>query len=381
MAGGAFSIQNGVSANFIARFNADGTPDTTFRTNIGTGFSSYVRSIKIQSDGKIVMGGDFLLFNNTRSATKDPFYIARLIETNVAPTASSVSISGTPNISQLLTGSYTYADANGDTEGISTFRWLRDDVAIDGATSSTYMTVLADVGHAIKFEVTPVASTGLSPGAAVTSAGVSIVAIAGTVTTAQATEISRTTAKLNGSITDIGGELVTTRGFEYGKTITYGTTTNETGSFNTGDFSVNITDLSCGNTYHYKSYATNSVGTAHGNDVEFNSGRCPSSGSFVKKIIQPPVVTTPTTNPIESGNHFADIKRIIKLNTNAPEVKEIQVYLNTHGYLIAKSGAGSPGKETTKYGPLTKKAIMKFQKDHGLKVDGIIGPKTLAEMR
>lgn len=47
--------------------------------------------------------------------------------TNSAPTASSVTFSGTNNIGQTLTGTYTYADADSDLEGTSTFQWYRAD--------------------------------------------------------------------------------------------------------------------------------------------------------------------------------------------------------------------------------------------------------------
>lgn len=100
---------------------------------------------------------------------------------NEAPTASSVTITGTvlseadglyyPETGAVLTGNYTYGDADSDAEGTSTFRWLRDDVAISGATSQTYTPVEADVSHVLKFEVTPVAATGTSPGTAVASSG------------------------------------------------------------------------------------------------------------------------------------------------------------------------------------------------------------------
>jgi hypothetical protein len=93
---------------------------------------------------------------------------------NSPPVASSVNITGTPNVGQVLTGHYTYSDADSDAEGTSTFRWLRDGTAISGETSTTYTVVPADAGHVITFEVTPVASTGTSPGTAVTSAGVTI---------------------------------------------------------------------------------------------------------------------------------------------------------------------------------------------------------------
>ena len=49
--------------NSIARLNADGTLDTTF--NPGTGANYNVQSIAIQSDGKIIVGGDFWWFNET----------------------------------------------------------------------------------------------------------------------------------------------------------------------------------------------------------------------------------------------------------------------------------------------------------------------------
>ncbi|HZP07028.1 MAG TPA: choice-of-anchor D domain-containing protein [Terracidiphilus sp.] len=93
---------------------------------------------------------------------------------NTAPRALSVSISGNPQLGQQLTGQYVYYDADGDREGTSTFRWLRDGVAISGATSTTYTVVAADTGHTLVFEVTPVAATGISPGTAVQSSGMAI---------------------------------------------------------------------------------------------------------------------------------------------------------------------------------------------------------------
>jgi large repetitive protein len=92
--------------------------------------------------------------------------------TNTAPVASGVTILGTAVVGQTLTGSYSYSDTDGDLEGASTYRWLRNDVPIGGAAGLGYTLVAADDGQTIKFEVTPVAATGLSPGIAVESAGV-----------------------------------------------------------------------------------------------------------------------------------------------------------------------------------------------------------------
>ncbi|MCD0470040.1 delta-60 repeat domain-containing protein [Flavobacterium sp. JAS] len=58
---GNFSSFNGVSSNRIARLNADGSVDTSF--NIGTGFSDDVNAIAVQADGKIILGGNFTTYN------------------------------------------------------------------------------------------------------------------------------------------------------------------------------------------------------------------------------------------------------------------------------------------------------------------------------
>jgi alpha-tubulin suppressor-like RCC1 family protein len=95
---------------------------------------------------------------------------------NAPPTAGDVAIIGTPAVGQRLTGVYRYADADGDAEGTSKFRWLRDGIAIGAATARTYDVGPADPGRTLAFEVTPVASSGASPGVAVASAGTGFVA-------------------------------------------------------------------------------------------------------------------------------------------------------------------------------------------------------------
>ena len=95
---------------------------------------------------------------------------------NDPPVASVVRITGTPQVGQVLTGSYTYSDTEADPEGVSTFRWLRGTTPIAGATARTYTLVAADQGATVSFEVTPVAQTGTSPGRPIVSAAVGPVA-------------------------------------------------------------------------------------------------------------------------------------------------------------------------------------------------------------
>jgi len=63
LCGGAFTSYNGTGANYIIRLNSDGYLDTSLNT--GTGFNNTVSIITMQSDGKILVGGNFTSYNET----------------------------------------------------------------------------------------------------------------------------------------------------------------------------------------------------------------------------------------------------------------------------------------------------------------------------
>ena len=94
-----------------------------------------------------------------------------------------------------------------------------------------------------------------------------------TLTTSTTTAISSTTATSGGTITSDGGESITARGVCWSTTtnptVALSTkTSNETG---TGSFTSNITGLQPFTAYHVRAYATNSAGTAYGNDRTFTT--------------------------------------------------------------------------------------------------------------
>ncbi|WP_379969626.1 T9SS type A sorting domain-containing protein [Epilithonimonas sp. UC225_85] len=60
--GGQFTKFNGITRQYIARLNADGSLDTTFNTS--SGFNSHVYSVAVQADGKILAGGNFTTYNS-----------------------------------------------------------------------------------------------------------------------------------------------------------------------------------------------------------------------------------------------------------------------------------------------------------------------------
>jgi uncharacterized delta-60 repeat protein len=63
LVGGDFSVYNGSPASCIVRINTDGTIDGTF--NIGTGFNAGVFDIFVLQNGKILVSGDFTSYNGT----------------------------------------------------------------------------------------------------------------------------------------------------------------------------------------------------------------------------------------------------------------------------------------------------------------------------
>lgn len=73
--------------------------------------------------------------------------------------------------------------------------------------------------------------------------------------------------------------------------------------------------------------------------------------------------------------------RILKLNMIGADIKALQIYLNTHSYIISKTGAGSLNHENTYFGLKTKAAVILFQKTNGLAADGIVGPRTKELMK
>ncbi|MDQ5954172.1 MAG: hypothetical protein QG583_100 [Patescibacteria group bacterium] len=83
-------------------------------------------------------------------------------------------------------------------------------------------------------------------------------------------------------------------------------------------------------------------------------------------------VYNPNTSPLK----FTFLNNLSS-NTIHPDVKELQKYLNTHGFPVALVGAGSLGNETTKFGALTKAALIKFQQSKNITPPvGFFGPIT-----
>jgi uncharacterized protein (TIGR02145 family) len=93
-----------------------------------------------------------------------------------------------------------------------------------------------------------------------------------TLTTSAITNITGTTASSGGTITSEGSSKVTVRGICWNTgttpTIADNLTSDSAGS---GSFTSHLTGLKGSTTYNVRAYATNSVGTAYGNELTFST--------------------------------------------------------------------------------------------------------------
>jgi len=93
-----------------------------------------------------------------------------------------------------------------------------------------------------------------------------------TVTTDPATNVKQRSARLNGTLVDDGGGACDC-GFEWGETPAYGNITPTQSRTSGETFAQTITNLVPGKTYHFRAFATNSVGTEYGADRMFTTLR------------------------------------------------------------------------------------------------------------
>jgi peptidoglycan hydrolase-like protein with peptidoglycan-binding domain len=92
-------------------------------------------------------------------------------------------------------------------------------------------------------------------------------------------------------------------------------------------------------------------------------------GAF--SFLLPPLVQAAASNsPAFSKN--------LRLWDTGTSVHTLEVFLNSNGYLIAQSGPGSLGHETTTFGPKTLRSLKQFQATHDLPATGFFGPLTRA---
>jgi uncharacterized protein (TIGR02145 family) len=126
--------------------------------------------------------------------------------------------------------------------------------------------------------------------------------VVATLTTAQVGSIASTTAISGGEISSNGGGKIIARG------VCWSTTSNPTidGSktsdgTGTGSYISSLTNLKPATLYYVRAYATNSVGTAYGNEVSFTTGATLPTVTTIA-----PTASTITNNSAKAGGEITN---------------------------------------------------------------------------
>ena len=87
-----------------------------------------------------------------------------------------------------------------------------------------------------------------------------------------------------------------------------------------------------------------------------------------------------------SPTPMATFSRSLKSGTNGEDVRNLQKFLNAHGFTVSNTGAGSPGHETSTFAYKTKQAVIRFQEANAARIlapnglshgTGIFGPSSI----
>jgi phage tail-like protein/uncharacterized delta-60 repeat protein len=112
LVGGNFELFNGVSAKYFTRLNSDGTLDTAFNTALGTTFIGHVQSSALQSDGKILVGSGVTkgLIRLNSNGSLDTAFNTALGTGFVAGTIKAITIQSDEKI--LVGGLFSFFQGN-----------------------------------------------------------------------------------------------------------------------------------------------------------------------------------------------------------------------------------------------------------------------------
>ncbi len=234
------------------------------------------------------------------------------------------------------------------------------------------------------------------------------------ITTSAASSVTKTSATLNASITNLGGGNVFQHGFVYGTdpllTTVIATSTLGVKS-TTGSFVVDITSLSCDTKYYFRPYSSNTIGTSTGTIIDFTTSPCVSSGGGgssssagystgggVIAINTPPAVNTTvvcnlgqifstatgqrctefTNNtdivPSDTNSNISKLNfnRDLTIGSRGDDVVKLQNLLISLNLLDSTNNTGY-------FGPITRSSLIKYQQANNITpAEGYFGEITRA---
>ncbi len=233
-------------------------------TTNGTGTGSFVSSIT-----GLTQGTHYYVRAYATNGLGTAYGNELTFTTNTIPTVTTTAISGIHQTSATSGGNVTSdggytVTARGICWSTTTGPTTAGSHTTDGSGTGTFVSIITGLAPGTLYYVRAYAinTMGTAYGNELTFTTLTTP----TVTTAAHSNVTKTTATSGGNVTSSGGADVTARGVCYGTTsnpvIAGSHTSDGTG---TGTFVSSLTALTPGTQYFVRAYATNSVGTAYGN--------------------------------------------------------------------------------------------------------------------
>lgn len=275
VSGGNVTADNGaaVTAKGVCWATTSGPTVTNSKTTDGTGTGSFVSNLS----GLLPATTYYVRAYATNSAgTAYGNEVSFTTSQIVIPTLTTADISSITTTTAVSGG--TILNNGGGTITTSGVCWstaanptISNSITTDGTLTGSYVSNITGLLPGTTYHVRAYAVNSTGTGYGNDVQFTTLVTVP-TLTTSIVTSITQTTAVSGGNITSDGGGAVTAYGTCWATTANPTTagshTTDGTG---TGIFSSNLTGLVPGNTYHVRAYATNSAGTAYGNDLSFTT--------------------------------------------------------------------------------------------------------------
>lgn len=147
----------------------------------------------------------------------------------------------------------------------------QDSVILCGSGTGSFSTVLPNLQDGVTYYVRAYATNGKGTAYGEQKIFATPAYSLPTLTTAEVTNISYTTATCGGNITSAGGQTITACGVCYSTKSNPTIADNKVASDSRTSFSCNLTGLADGTTYYVRAFATNSKGTAYGEQKTFTT--------------------------------------------------------------------------------------------------------------
>jgi uncharacterized protein (TIGR02145 family) len=162
---------------------------------------------------------------------------------------------------------------------------IDDFVTSDGSGAGSFISNMDGLNEATTYYVRAYATNNAGTGYGNELSFTTSQVLPATLTTSSISSITLSSAISGGNITDDGGGLITARGICWSSSLgpTISDTHTEDG-IGIGSFTSNLTGLAAGTVYYVRSYATNSAGTAYGNQIVFTTSIEDNEGNIYYTI-------------------------------------------------------------------------------------------------